>query len=69
MSFDGINQASVVHKKDFSGQLNNDFIIRMWMKHSYTGYDEKEHIFCKSDEKCKNRFLIKSIKKKHFFFF
>ena len=38
--------------------LNNDFIIRMWMKHSYTGYNEKEHIFCKSDEKRKKIFFL-----------
>ncbi len=56
MSFDGINQASIVQKNKFSGQLNNDFTIRMWMKHSYQGNDEKEHIFCKSDEKCKKIF-------------
>jgi hypothetical protein len=68
MSFDGINQASIVHKNDFSGQLNNDFIIRMWMKHSdEEDYDEKEHIFCKSDEKCKNLFFFK--KTKFVFFF
>jgi len=68
MSFDGINQATIVHKKDFSGQLNNDFIIRMWMKHSDQEVDEKEHIFCKSDEKCKEIFFFLFKKKrKHFF--
>jgi hypothetical protein len=54
-SFDGINEASIVDKKDFSGEFNNDFIIRMWMKHSDQGDSEKEHIFCKSDEKFQNR--------------
>jgi hypothetical protein len=60
MSFDDVNQASIVQKTDFSGQLNNDFTIRMWMKHSNEGNNDKEHIFCKSDEKCKKifRFLI-----------
>lgn len=59
MSFDGINQATIVQKKDFSGQLNSDFTIRMWMKHSNDETDEKEHIFCKSDERCKKiKFLF-----------
>ena len=55
-TFDGVTQGSIVEKADFSGQLNNDFTIHMWMKHSISDTDEKEHIFCKSDEKCKKKF-------------
>ncbi|CAF3887254.1 unnamed protein product [Rotaria sordida] len=55
MSFDGINQVSIIHKTDFSGQLKNDFTIRMWMKHTDEENDGKEHIFCKTDEKLQNR--------------
>ncbi|CAF1018548.1 unnamed protein product [Adineta steineri] len=58
MSFDGFNQASIIPKADFSGQLNNNFTIRMWMKHSNEENSDKEHIFCKSDEKLKNRHHI-----------
>src|SRR5690349_2478443 len=58
MSFNGISEASIVEKKDFSGKLNNDFTIRMWMKHSNEESDEKEHIFCKSDEKRKKIFFL-----------
>jgi hypothetical protein len=58
MSFDGVNQAVIVQKTDFSGRLNENFIVRMWMKHTYGGNNEKEHIFCKSDEKCKQEFVF-----------
>jgi hypothetical protein len=68
MSFDGINEASIVDKKDFSGEFNTDFIIRMWMKHSDQGDSEKEHIFCKSDEKCKRSFFWKRKISNCFFF-
>jgi hypothetical protein len=57
MSFDGRSQSLIVKKSDFSGHLNNEFIIRVWMKHSNYGHDDtnndKEHIFCKTDDKCK----------------
>ncbi len=70
ISFDDTNQASIVHKKDFTGQLNDDFIIQMWMKHSDQEVDEKEHVFCKSDEKCKEiLFFFKNEKKMFCFFF
>ncbi|CAF0892158.1 unnamed protein product [Rotaria sp. Silwood1] len=55
MSFDDIKQPSVISKTDFSGQFKNDFTIHMWMKHADEENDEKEHIFCKTDEKFKNR--------------
>jgi hypothetical protein len=51
-SFNGLNQAYIVNETDFSGHFNNEFTIRMLMKHSSDNKD-KEHIFCKSDEKCK----------------
>ena len=53
MSFDGINDATIVDKNDFSGEFQSNFAVRMWMKHSDQDDNEKEHIFCKSDEKCK----------------
>jgi hypothetical protein len=53
MSFDGDSQAIIVQKANFSGQFNKDFTIRMWMKHADDESDDKQHIFCKTDEKCK----------------
>lgn len=56
VSFNGLNQAIVVNRKDFSGQFNNEFRIQMIMKHFHdenSNGQEKEHIFCKTDEKCK----------------
>ncbi|CAF0826469.1 unnamed protein product [Adineta ricciae] len=59
MTFNGYNQALIVNHSQFSGHLNNEFTIQMWMKHTHDGNNntnnEKEHIFCKSDEKLKNR--------------
>ncbi|CAF3271573.1 unnamed protein product [Rotaria socialis] len=55
MSFDGLSKSLVIPKADFSGAFRNDFTIRMWMKHTDEDSSEKEHIFCKSDEKLKNR--------------
>jgi hypothetical protein len=40
-----------VNQSEFSGHFNNEFTIRLWMKHSNDDNNEKEHIFCKSDEK------------------
>ncbi|CAF1435096.1 unnamed protein product, partial [Adineta ricciae] len=53
MSFDGLNQASIVQKTEFSGQLKNTFAIRMWMKHSNS---EKRSI----REICLNYLLVKN---------
>jgi hypothetical protein len=57
MTFNGYNQAVLVNQSDFSGHFNNEFVIRMWMKHTHDDKNnhnnDKEHIFCKSDEKCK----------------
>ena len=57
MTFNGYNQALIVNHSQFSGHLNNEFTIQMWMKHTHDGNNnnnnEKEHIFCKTDEKCK----------------
>ncbi|UJR27982.1 hypothetical protein I4U23_009240 [Adineta vaga] len=62
MTFNGYNQALTVNHSQFSGHLNNEFTIQMWMKHANDGNhnnnnngNEKEHVFCKSDEKLKNR--------------
>jgi hypothetical protein len=58
MSFNGYNQAVIVNQSDFSGHFNTEFIIRMWMKHTHddkNNNNDKEHIFCKTDEKLKNR--------------
>jgi len=52
-SFDGFSQASIIPKTDFPGEFNKEFIVRMWMKHTNEGSDDKEHIFCKSDQKRK----------------
>jgi hypothetical protein len=53
--FNGLGQAIIVNQSEFSGHFNNEFTIRMWMKHSNDNNNEKEHIFCKSDEKARNR--------------
>ncbi|CAF0754565.1 unnamed protein product [Adineta steineri] len=59
MTFNGYNQALIVNQSQFSGHLNNEFTIHTWMKHTNDGNNnhnnEKEHVFCKSDEKLKNR--------------
>jgi hypothetical protein len=57
MLFNGINQAVIINQSTFSGHFNNEFTIRMWMKHlnDNNNNNGKEHIFCKSDEKLKNR--------------
>lgn len=49
-SFNGHNEALTVNRTDFAGHFNDEFTIRMLMKHSSNSVD-KEHIFCKSDEK------------------
>ncbi|CAF2965080.1 unnamed protein product [Rotaria sp. Silwood2] len=56
-SFNGHNQALMVNQSEFSGHFNDEFIIRMWMKHTNDNKNnnDKEHIFCKSDKKLKNR--------------
>lgn len=51
MSFDGFKQSLIIDKSDLPGKINNDFTIRMWMKHGIQEEGEKQHIFCKSDEK------------------
>ncbi|CAF1551747.1 unnamed protein product, partial [Adineta steineri] len=55
MTFNGYNQALIVNQSQFSGHLNNEFTIHTWMKHTNDGNNnhnnEKEHVFCKSDEK------------------
>jgi len=69
VSFNGLNQAIVVDHKDFSGQFNNEFRIRMIMKHFHdenSNAQEKEHIFCKTDEKCKIDRMNRNFD--HFFF-
>ena len=54
-SFDGYAQSIIVNETDFSGHFNDEFIIRMWMKHANDDENsDKHHIFCKSDEKCKS---------------
>ena len=53
--FDGPEQAITVPKSNFSGQFQGDFIVRLSMKHSNDGGEEKEHIFCSSDDKGKSR--------------
>lgn len=53
--FDGPQQATVVSTSNFSGQFQSDFVIRVSIKHSSDVSEEKEHIFCSSDEKRKNR--------------
>jgi gentisate 1,2-dioxygenase len=51
-SFDGHGQSLIVNKTMFSGHFNDEFIIRMWMKHTNDDdNNDKHHIFCKSDEK------------------
>lgn len=52
MSFNGLNEAHIVNKTDFAGHFNSEFTIRMLMRHT-SGSGDKEHIFCKSDEKRK----------------
>jgi hypothetical protein len=55
-TFNGYDQALIVNQSQFSGHLNTEFTIRMWMKHTNDGHNnnnDKEHIFCKSDQKCK----------------
>jgi hypothetical protein len=58
MSFNGLDQALIVNQSEFSGHFNNEFTIQMWMKHSNNdNTNDKENIFCKTDEKCKlNKF-------------
>lgn len=68
MSFDGIKDASIVKARDFSGRLNRAFTVRMWMKHANDDDSEKEHIFCQSDQKCKNSSVDRNSKEKRFFF-
>lgn len=50
--FNGLNEAHIVNETDFDGHFNSEFTIRMLMRHP-SGSGDKEHIFCKSDEKCK----------------
>lgn len=53
-TFDGRGQSMIVNKTDFPGHFDEEFTIRMWMKHANDEENnEKHHIFCKSDEKCK----------------
>ncbi|CAF0822901.1 unnamed protein product [Rotaria sp. Silwood1] len=56
-SFNGHNQVLIVNQTEFSGHFNDEFIIRMWMKYTNDNKNnnDKEHIFCKSDKKLKNR--------------
>lgn len=57
-SFNGYNQAIVVNRTDFSGHFNDEFRIRMIMKHFHdkdSKSSDKEHIFCKADQKCKTK--------------
>jgi hypothetical protein len=53
--FDGPERAIIVAKSNFSGQFQSDFIVRFSMKHSGDATEDKEHIFCSSDEKRKDR--------------
>lgn len=55
MLFEDETQAFLVPNANFSGKFKSDFIIRLKMKHAADDADEKEHIFCQSDEKLKNR--------------
>ena len=51
-TFDGLTNAMVIKKTDFSGHFNDQFTIRMWMKHGDEQENtDKHHVFCKSDEK------------------
>jgi hypothetical protein len=71
MLFNGINQAVIINQSTFSGHFNNEFTIRMWMKHlnDNNNNNGKEHIFCKSDEKCKIKILKFIYQKQKSFFF
>lgn len=51
VSFNGLDEALTVNRTNFAGHFNNEFTIRMLMRHSVKSAD-KEHLFCKSDEKC-----------------
>ncbi|CAF1250602.1 unnamed protein product [Rotaria sordida] len=55
--FNGHDQAIIVNQSEFSGHFNDEFIIRMLMKHTNDNKNtkDKQHIFCKSDKKLKNR--------------
>ena len=64
MLFEDESQAFVVPTANFSGQFKSDFIIRLAMKHAADDSDEKEHIFCQSDEKCKTSFRVTEASRK-----
>ncbi|CAF1423677.1 unnamed protein product [Rotaria magnacalcarata] len=57
VTFNGFSQALIVNQSEFSGHLNKELTIRMWMKHANENKNDnnKQHIFCKSDKKSKNR--------------
>lgn len=71
-SFDDVDQPFLVAKSKFSGIFQSDFIVRMSLKRRAQNENEKQHIFCQSDEKCKKPmyfFLINiswfSVKNRH----
>lgn len=69
--FNGIDQALVINQTKFSGHFDNEFTIQMWMKHANdnNNKNDKEHIFCKTDEKCMLNSIGNSAKNFIYFFF